>query len=256
MSTALVTGATAGIGHAFAESLALSGHDLVLVARDDARLEVVAAHLRAIARVQVEVLPADLSDPDQRATVETRLADRDQPVDVLVNNAGFGVNTPFASGSIEDEQRQLDVLVTAVMRLTHAVVPGMVERSCGTVLNVGSVAAWTAGGTYSAAKAWVTVFSESLRRELAGTGVGVTVVAPGLTHTEFHQRAGMDLAGVGEWAWLDVDEVVRTALADARKGRAVSVPGLQYKAASLLLKYLPRGLVVRASGLRPSERGR
>ena len=254
MGTALVTGATAGIGLEFARTLAARGHDIVLVARDRTRLEQLADELRAL-RVQVEVLPADLADRSQLATVEARLSDRSRPVEILVNNAGFGVPKRFADADVEDEQAMLDVLVTAVMRLTHAAVPGMVARGTGAILNVSSVAGWITGGTYSAAKAWVTVFSESLSIELAGTGVHVTAVCPGYTHTEFHQRAGMEMDSVPEWMWLDTKQVVDTALSDVRKGRPVSVAGRQYKVLALATQYLPRPLV-RNVGSRRSEIGR
>ena len=246
MGTALITGATSGIGLAFARTLARRGHDLVLVARDRERLDVVAAELRGH-RVEVEVLAADLADRSQMAMVEERL--RAQPVEILVNNAGFGVPQRFSTGDLDAEQQMLDVLVTAVMRLTHAALPGMVARGSGAVLNVSSVAGWITGGTYSAAKAWVTVFSESLSIELAGTGVHVTAVCPGYTHTEFHQRASMEMDAVPEWMWLDTQDVVDRALVDVRKGRPVSVAGTQYKALSLAAQYLPRPLV-RAIGSR------
>lgn len=246
MSTALITGATSGIGLAFARTLARRGHDIVLVARDRDRLDLVAAELRGH-RVEVEVIAADLADRPQLAVVEDRL--RARPVEILVNNAGFGVLQQFSSGDLEAEQQMLDVLVTAVMRLTHAALPGMIARGSGAVLNVSSVAGWITGGTYSAAKAWVTVFSESLALELAGTGVHVTAVCPGFTHTEFHQRASMEMDGVPEWMWLDAQEVVDRALSDVRKGRPVSVAGTQYKALSLAAQYLPRPLV-RAIGAR------
>lgn len=246
MGTALITGATSGIGLAFARTLARRGHDLVLVARDRERLDVVAAELRGH-RVEVDVLVADLADRAQLATVEERL--RARPVEILVNNAGFGVPQKFSTGDLEAEQQMLDVLVTAVMRLTHAALPGMIARGSGAVLNVSSVAGWITGGTYSAAKAWVTVFSESLSIELAGTGVHVTAVCPGYTHTEFHQRASMEMDAVPEWMWLDTQDVVDRALVDVRKGRPVSVAGTQYKALSLAAQYLPRPLV-RALGSR------
>jgi short-subunit dehydrogenase len=250
MGTALITGATSGIGLAFARTLAQRGHDIVLVARDRERLDLVAAELRGH-RVQVDVIAADLADRSQLAIVEERL--RNQPVEILVNNAGFGVLQDFASGNLEAEQQMLDVLVTAVMRLTHAALPGMVARGSGAVINVSSVAGWITGGTYSAAKAWVTVFSESLSIELAGTGVHVTAVCPGFTHTEFHQRASMETEGIPEWMWLDTQEVVDRALVDVRKGRPVSVAGKQYKALSLAAQYLPRPLV-RAIGSRRAGR--
>ena len=253
MSTALITGATSGIGLAFARTLARRGHDIVLVARDRERLDIVAAELCGH-RVQVDVIAADLADRTQLAVVEERL--RTQPVEILVNNAGFGVLQGFSTGDLEAEQQMLDVLVTAVMRLTHAALPGMIARGSGAVLNVSSVAGWITGGTYSAAKAWVTVFSESLALELAGTGVHVTAVCPGFTHTEFHQRASMETEGIPEWMWLDTQEVVDRALVDVRKGRPVSVAGKQYKALSLAAQYLPRPLVRALGARRPGGRDR
>jgi short-subunit dehydrogenase len=253
MSTALITGATSGIGLAFARTLARRGHDIVLVARNRERLDLVAAELRGH-RVQVDVIAADLADRSQLAVVEERL--RTQPVEILVNNAGFGVLQGFSTGDLEAEQQMLDVLVTAVMRLTHAALPGMIARGSGAVLNVSSVAGWITGGTYSAAKAWVTVFSESLALELAGTGVHVTAVCPGFTHTEFHQRASMETEGIPEWMWLDTQEVVDRALVDVRKGRPVSVAGTQYKALSLAAQYLPRPLVRALGARRPGGRDR
>ena len=246
MTTALITGATSGIGLVFARTLARRGHDIVLVARDRERLERVAAELRGH-RVSVDVIPADLADRVQLGIVEEYL--RANPVEILVNNAGFGVPQRFSTGDLGLEQQMLDVLVTAVMRLTHAALPGMVARGSGAVLNVSSVAGWITGGTYSASKAWVTVFSESLSLELAGSGVHVTAVCPGFTHTEFHQRAEMEMDALPEWMWLDPQEVVDRALADVRKGRPVSVAGPQYKVLSLAAQYLPRPLV-RAIGAR------
>jgi short-subunit dehydrogenase len=250
MSTALITGATSGIGLAFARTLASRGHDIILVARNQERLDLVAAELRGH-RVQVEVIAADLADRSQLAVVEDRL--RAQPVEILVNNAGFGVLQSFSTGDLDAEQQMLDVLVTAVMRLTHAALPGMIARGSGAVLNISSVAGWITGGTYSAAKAWVTVFSESLATELAGTGVHVTAVCPGFTHTEFHQRASMEIDGIPEWMWLDAQEVVDRALSDVRKGRPISVAGSQYKALSLAAQYLPRPLVRVLGNRRPGR---
>ena len=248
MGTALVTGGTAGIGLAFARTLASRGHDICLVARDQQRLDAVAEELRGY-RVEVEVIAADLADRGQLARVEERLSDRSRPVEILVNNAGFGVPHRFSTGIIDAEQELLDVLVTAVMRLTHAALPGMVARGTGAIINVSSVAGWITGGTYSAAKAWVTVFSESLAIELAGTGVHVTAVCPGYTRTEFHQRASMNMSAIPDWMWLDTDAVVDKALKDVRKGKSVSVAGHHYRVLSLAAQYLPRPLV-RAVGSR------
>jgi len=248
MGTALITGATSGIGLAFARTLARRGHDIVLVARDRERLDTVAAELRGH-QVQVDVLVADLADRVQLASVEDYIGSHS--VEILVNNAGFGVPQRFSTGDLEAEQRMLDVLVTAVMRLTHAALPGMVARGSGAVLNVSSIAGWITGGTYSASKAWVTVFSESLALELAGTGVHVTAVCPGFTQTEFHERASMQMEGVPDWMWLDAQDVVDRALRDVRKGRPVSVAGPQYKALSIAAQYLPRPLVRALGSRRP-----
>ena len=213
MSSALVTGATAGIGNAFARRLVTDGYDVVLVARDQDRLEQLAAQLRSRGAA-VEVLAADLSDRAQLARVEARLRDPERPVDLLVNNAGFGLNQRFVAGSVDEEQRLLDVLVTAVMRLSHAAAGGMVERRHGAIINVSSVASFLPFGTYSAAKAWATSFSQGLASEVSSKGVRVMALCPGFVHTEFHQRAGIDLGGSKEWMWLDADRVVSDALAD------------------------------------------
>ena len=226
----------------------------MLVARDEARLQEYAAELERGHRVKVEVLVADLTDRAQLARVEDRLRDSARPIDLLVNNAGFGVNQLFLEGDLDAEQSMLDVLVTAVMRLTHAALPGMVARGAGGVVNVSSVASFIAGGTYSAAKSWVTVFCESIDRQLADTGVTVMALCPGFTHTEFHQRGGMDVSHLPDWMWLDAPDVVATALTDLRRGRPISVPGAQYKAIRVLTSVLPRPLVRRVSGVRGPDR--
>lgn len=243
MSTALVTGATAGIGREFAVQLAARGDDLVLVARDVARLEALAAELSAAHGVSVEVLPADLSDHGQTERVAERLASPDRPVDVLVNNAGYSLNGAFLDTPVEDEVARFDVLTRAVLVLTHAAGRAMRERGRGAIINVSSVASLLTSGTYSAEKSFVTVFSEGLASELAGTGVTVTALCPGFTHTEFHDRAGLDMSKLPEFAWLDAPRLVRDALADVDNGKVVSVPGLQYKAAVAALRIIPRPLI-------------
>ena len=256
MSTALITGGSAGLGLEFARQLAADGYDLVLVARDQVRLDQVAEELRTAHGVAVEVLPADLSLPDEVARVAQRLAvaggspgeDGPDPVVLLVNNAGFATNASFLKGRVTTERRGIDVMVRAVVELTHAAVGQMVQRKRGAVVNVGSVAALTAGGTYAAAKAYVRVFTESLAVELKGTGVTATLLSPGFTHTEFHARAGIpESAIVPEWGWLDAAYVVRTALADARRGVVLSTPSVRYKIASAVLRAAPRW-AVRAVG--------
>ena len=237
MSTALVTGATAGIGLEFARQLAARGDDLVLVARDTARLESVAADLRASYRVGVEVLPADLTDTAQLAAVEARLADRTQPADLLVNNAGFGLKKRFLDNSADDETAMLEVLVTAVLRLSHAALGAMAERGHGGIINVSSVAAFLPRGSYSAAKAWVNSFSEWAHLEYRSRGVQVMALCPGFTKTEFHQR--MQVRRGDGFMWLEPDFLVRKALEDFARGRAYSIPGAQYKTISALTKAIP-----------------
>jgi len=235
--TALVTGATAGIGHTFAVHLARRGDDLVLVARDAPRLEATAADLRSSYGVQVEVLRADLADREQLATVESRLADRNRPIDLLVNNAGFGLKQRFLDNDISAEHAMLDVLVTAVLRLTHAALGPMTERGSGGVINVSSVAAFLPRGTYSAAKAWVNSFSEWAAHEYRSQGVSVMALCPGFTTTEFHER--MDVTRGTGFMWLDPDFLVEKALSDFDKGRVFSIPGAQYKAIAGLTRLVP-----------------
>jgi uncharacterized protein len=234
---ALVTGPTAGIGLEFARQLAARDHDLVLVARNEERLEAVAAELRTAYGVTVEVLPADLTDRTELATVEARLASADQPVDLLVNNAGFGLKGRFLDNTVEQEQAHLDVLVVAVMRLSHAALGPMVARGHGGVINVSSVAAFLPRGTYAAAKAWVNSFSEWAHNEYRPSGVTVMALCPGFTKTEFHERMGVRRGT--SFLWMEPQSLVTRALADFDKGRTFSIPGAQYKAIVALTKLIP-----------------
>ncbi|MEO8330369.1 MAG: SDR family oxidoreductase [Candidatus Nanopelagicales bacterium] len=249
MGRALVTGPTSGIGNAFARRLAADGYDLVLVARNVPRLESLAAELRAVG-VQVEVIPADLAERQQMARVEARLNDSSAPIDVLVNNAGFSINQHFVGGSLAREQVLLDVLVTAVMRLTHTAVPGMVSRGRGVVINVSSMAGFLPFGSYSAAKAWVTFFTQGLATELAGTGVKATAICPGFVHTEFHQRAGVDMSNSSDWMWSTADEVVDKLFSDLAHGKVLSIPGARYRALAGAAHLLPRDAVRRLERFR------
>ena len=240
---ALVTGATAGIGAAFAELLASENHDLVIVARDLSRLNQRAEEWRSKFGVEVEVIQADLSRDEDIRRIELRLQNISRPIDVLINNAGFGINKSFTSSDIAEEIALLDVLVTAPMRLMHAVLPGMKDRDSGTIINVSSVAGWIAGGSYSAAKSYLTVLSESLHTELKATNVRVHALCPGFTRTEFHQRGNMKMGGLPKWFWLSAEQVVKDSWIAAKAGKALSIPGRQYKVLSFITRFGPRPLV-------------
>ncbi len=239
MTTALVTGATAGIGAAFARRLAADGHDLVLVARNRERLERSAERLRKAHGVTIEVLAVDLAADDGCARIEWRCG---EGVDLLVNNAGLGGGGSFELNSREAEEHMLRLNVRAVMRLTHAALPPMLERGSGAVINVSSVSGFAPGprgATYSASKAWVTNFSESLHLQYADRGVKVLALCPGFTRTEFHERAHQDVSGVPSRMWLDADRVVDDALRDLARNRSRSVPGGLYKAIVMASRIVP-----------------
>jgi uncharacterized protein len=239
---ALITGPTSGIGEGFARRYAADGYDLILVARDRDRLEALAAELRDEAGAHVEVLPADLADAADRDRVAQRLR---AGVRVLVNNAGFGTKGEFWTADYAVLQKQLDVNVTAVMQLTHAALPAMLDAHAGTVINVASVAGLLPGrgSTYSASKSYVIALSEGLANGLGGTGVGVHALCPGFVRTEFHERAGIEMAGTPSFFWLQVDDVVRDCLAEVAKNKVVIVPGLQYKVVTTGGRIAPRNLV-------------
>jgi short-subunit dehydrogenase len=243
--TALVTGPTAGIGQSFAEQLAARGYDLVLVARDRERLEKTAASLRATHGVGVEVIAADLTDRMDLARIEARIADPARPVDLLVNNAGFGLKGRFLDNSADAETAMLDVLVTAVLRLSHAALSAMTERGHGGVINVSSVAAFLPRGSYSAAKAWVNSFTEWAANEYRPQGVTVMALCPGFTKTEFHERMDVSRGSAPDFMWLDADKLVASALADFDKGRVYSIPSAQYKAIATASRLIPNGLLQR-----------
>jgi uncharacterized protein len=252
---ALITGPTSGIGEGFARRYAADGYDLVLVSRDEGRLSQLASELRNESGRAVEVLPADLAESADRCKVAERLA---AGVDVLVNNAGFGTSGEFWTADPAVLQSQLDVNVTTVMQLTRAALPPMIDAGAGTVINIASVAGLLSGrgSTYSASKAWVVSFTEGLGVGLRGTGVGIHVVCPGYVHTEFHDRAGIDMASLPSFMWLEVDDVVRQTLADVARGKVLIIPGVQYKAITTANRMVPRTLARAATSVFGRGRGR
>ncbi|QKJ19811.1 SDR family NAD(P)-dependent oxidoreductase [Microbacterium hominis] len=245
--SALVTGASSGIGAEYARQLAARGADLVLVARDHAALETLATTLRSLHRVQVEVLAADLLKPRELAKVEARLRDADRPIGILVNDAGFALPFAFEKNPISEEVRHLRLHVEVPMRLSHAALRSMLARGRGRIINVASVSAYMPRSTYGAAKAWVLSFSRWANGAYAGRGVSVTAVLPGFTHTRFHERAGLPPGqeGVADWMWLEASQVVSESLRDAARGRAVSIPSTRYKVLTALSRLAPSGLVAR-----------
>lgn len=241
--SALVTGASTGIGEEFARRLAARGCALVLVARRAERLHEIADDLRKRHGVEVEVLPADLTDPEQLRLVEKRLADPDRPVDLLVNNAGYGSSGPFRECPVDGEDDAVRVNVLAVTRLCHAALNGMCERRRGGIVNVASVAglmlAFVNSATYGATKAFVYSLSESLAIEAKPYGVHVTALCPGYVRTEMTA----DVTGVPGFAWTAREKVVRDALRGVERGRRLVIPGALYRVAGVLVRVLPRSLI-------------
>lgn len=246
MSTALITGATSGIGAAFARQLAAAGHDLVLVARDEQRLRTVATQLTDSYGVAARALRADLTDDADCAAASEAAA----AVDLLVNNAGMGLGAGFVVNDLASEEKQLDLNVRATLRLTHAALPQMQRRGHGGVVNVSSVAGFgpvMPGSTYNASKAWVTNFTESLALHARRRGVSVMALCPGYVRTEFHERAGIAMDGIPDWLLLDPDAVVEVAMRDLLRGKVVSVPSLTYKVVVSAIRHIPNSILTQTS---------
>lgn len=253
---ALITGASSGIGEAFARRLARDGYDLTLVARGVAALEALAKELRESRGVAVEVLAADLTAPDELHAVEVRVA-AEPVVDLLVNNAGFGTAGPFAASEIDREEQEIRLNVLALVRLSRAALGVMLARGSGALINVSSLAAlqpYPFGATYAATKAFVNSFTEALYEELRGSGVRVQVLCPGFTRTRFQETAGIDADSVPRFAWMESEAVVDASLAGLERGELVCVPGAGYRALALATGIIPRGVARRAMGLLQARR--
>jgi short-subunit dehydrogenase len=240
-SWALVTGATSGIGESFTRLLAENNYNILLVARDLPRLQERARGLQEKFNVETHIIQADLATDAGCSAVEQYIANNQ--IDVLINNAGFGLNKAFTMSELNAEQQMFDVLIRTPMRLMHTALPGMKERNKGVIINVSSVAGFIAGGTYSASKSYLTVLSESLHTELAGTNIKISALCPGFTRTEFHQRGRMSMKGLPSFMWLDSDKLVAQSWSDALKGKAVSIPGWQYQLLVFVIHSLPRAII-------------
>lgn len=248
-STALITGATSGIGAEFARQLARRGYNLVLTARNEERLQDSAERLAREYAVKTEYIAADLADPEGVRRVSRRLEEPD--ITLLVNNAGYGLKNNFERNDLSAEMDHLNVLVAAPLQLSHTALNTMLSRleePRGHIINVASVAGFIPRGTYSAAKSWVITFSRWANLAYAGRGVHVTALCPGFVHTEFHQRMDMDKSIYPGWMWLDAERVVREGLADAFAGKGVSIPSKRYKALAWFGAHGPQALVARIAG--------
>lgn len=249
--SALVTGASVGIGHAFAERLAHDGWNVTVVARRGARLRSLARRLHGSHGVRIGVVVADLTKQDGLAAVEARIA-RDRNLELLVNNAGMGDFGAFQERDRESHDAEIRLNVLAVARLTHAALPGMIRRGAGAVINVSSLAAFQPCpyiATYGATKAFLNSFSEALREELRGTGVQVQVLCPGGTQTELFERAGVDVSGLPSFVWMEPDAVVAASLSALERGDSgICVPGIGNRALSSLTGLLPTELLLRVGG--------
>ena len=254
MATALITGGTSGIGAEFARQLAARGDDLILVARDPDRLAETATELKERYGVAVETISADLGVREEVLPVAARLASTEQPVDMLVNNAGFGMPTSLVTDDTSALERGIDVMIRAVLILAGAAGQAMRARGRGQIVNVSSTAGFVAMGAYSATKAWVTTYSEALAGELGPDGVTVTALCPGYVRTEFHQRASIRTGSIAGPMWVDLDELVSKALADVARGKVISIPTRRYQVMIFAARHFPRSAVRAVSRWMSSSR--
>jgi uncharacterized protein len=260
--TALITGASSGIGEAFANEFAARGFDVVLTARREDRQQAIAGRIAHKYGVRAHVVPCDLAGPGAVSALCDELHRRALSIDALVNGAGFGTSGKFATAEWEVCADMMQVMVTAPVALTHQLLPGMIERRCGWIVNVASVAGLVPSGSgtlYEAAKSFIVRMSTSLAREVSSQGVRVTVVCPGPTRTEFHSSAGVEhtVRGIPDWMWMEPDAVAREAFAGLMMGKPLVISGRRNRLFVLLLRCVPRSMLARAGRwvIQPARRG-
>jgi len=238
MATALITGGTSGIGAAFASALADSGYSLVLVARNEERLESSAAALREVGGTEVETMSADLGERADVERVAARLEATDRPIELLINCAGFGVRSKLVDQP-EVHEKAFAVMAHAIMILSGAAARAMSRRGSGAIVNISSLQSLLTTGSYAAIKAWVTSYTQALAIELRPAGVRVTAVLPGWVRTEWHERAGVERGSLPAWLWVEPELVARVALRDSARGRVVSIPSVRYRVIGWFVRHLP-----------------
>jgi short-subunit dehydrogenase len=225
---ALITGGSSGIGLAFARELAADGYNLILATRDR-NLESVSEKLKAEFNIDVETIRADLGVESDLAKVERRLADGNKSVEILVNSAGFVLRDSLISGNLERQHTAFTVMAEAILVLSQAAAKNMKKRGAGKIINIASTSAWMYNGNYSALKRWVVVYTTALSLELRGTGVSAIAVCPGETRTDFHANGGIKQPSIPSWLWCEPEQIARTGLRAAKKGRSVYVPTVKWR---------------------------
>jgi short-subunit dehydrogenase len=241
---ALVTGSTSGIGKSFCELLAAEGYNLITVSRNIEQLNAVKDSLTSKFGIEILIEPADLSNPQEINRISKYILECDKNIEVIVNNAGFGINSSFLNSSLHDQSAMINCMVMAPMELTYAGGSRMKENSKGFIINVSSVAGYMAGSTYCSAKSWLNVFSESIHEDFQKYGINVHAICPGFTKTDFHNRCNQDVSGVPEYFWLDAEKVAEIAWKKVKKGKTMSIPAMHYKLLVAVHRFAPRAVVI------------
>jgi short-subunit dehydrogenase len=247
-NTVLITGASSGIGLEFASLFAKDGYHIVLTARNEDKLQEIADKLKTEHGVNITILAKDLSNPNGAEELTSELVANGIEVDVLINNAGFGAYGPFNESSWQEEKDMIQVNIMALTTLTKQLLPGMIKRNSGKILNVASTAAFQPGplmAVYYATKAYVLSFSEAINYELRNTNVRVTALCPGATETNFEKRASLESSRLFQSGAMDAKEVALTGYKALMENKPLSIPGFKNKALANLVRFLPRKTVLK-----------